>query len=356
MPPPTATRRTPMTEANPMADFAAIVLAAGEGTRMKSALAKVLHEVAGRPMIHYPVRAAIEAGAKRVVVVIGHSADQVREYLASSFGDRVRTVVQAERRGTGHAALVAMPEVGRAFGVTLVLCGDTPLVLPGDLAALVRVLGDRPHCPLALLSCRLSDPNGYGRVLRDGQGRVTEIREQKDLRSDAERAVTEINAGVYAARTSFLQRALGGLRPDNAQKELYLTDVVREAGAEGETLALGADAATLIGVNDRTQLASVEAAMCRRIVERLGKAGVSLHGSPRIDDTVEVAPGASIGPGVVLRGSTVVSEDAAIDVGSVVTDSIVGKGARVMPYCVIDSANVEAGKTVGPFANVVGRK
>jgi bifunctional UDP-N-acetylglucosamine pyrophosphorylase/glucosamine-1-phosphate N-acetyltransferase len=339
-----------------VADFAAVILAAGQGTRMKSALAKVLHSVAGRPMIHYPVRAAIEAGAKRVVVVIGHSADDVRSYLAATFGDHVRTVVQAERLGTGHAAQVAMPEVGRALGITLVLCGDTPLVLPGDLAALARALGDDARCPLALISCAVGDPTGYGRVLRDPRGTVIEIREERDLRNDAERANKEINAGVYAARTGFLEKALAELRPDNAQKELYLTDVVRAAGTQGGAIAVGADAATLAGVNDRTQLASAEAAMHRRIIERLGRTGVSYHGSPRVDDTVEVAPGASLGAGVVLRGATVVLEDATIDVGSVITDATVGKGARVLPYSVVTAARVADGARIGPFANVVAAK
>jgi bifunctional UDP-N-acetylglucosamine pyrophosphorylase / glucosamine-1-phosphate N-acetyltransferase len=337
-----------------MSDFAAVILAAGEGTRMKSPIAKVLHTVAGRPMIHYPVRAAIEAGAKRVVVVIGHSADDVRAYLKKAFGDSVRTVVQAERRGTGHAALVAMPEVGRALGVTLILCGDTPLVLPGDLAALVAALTKDGRCPLALLSCMLGDPTGYGRIVRDAQGKVIEVREQRDLGSDDERAIKEINAGVYAARTAFLEKALADLTPDNAQKELYLTDIVRAAAALGGSIARPADAATLAGVNDRTQLACAEAGMHRRIADRLGDRGVTFRGNARIDDTVEVAPGAHIGPGVVLRGSTVVSEDATIDVGGTVTDSFVGKGARLFPYCVVTGATVEAGAKIGPFATLVG--
>jgi bifunctional UDP-N-acetylglucosamine pyrophosphorylase / glucosamine-1-phosphate N-acetyltransferase len=340
----------------PMSDFAAVILAAGEGTRMKSPIAKVLHTVAGRPMIHYPVRAAIEAGAKRVVVVIGHSADDVRAFLTRAFGVSVRMVVQAERRGTGHAALVAMPEVGRAVGVTLILCGDTPLVLPGDLAALVAALCKDRRSPLALLSCMIGDPTGYGRIVRDAQGKVIEVREQRDLRSDDERATREINAGVYAARTAFLEKALAELKPDNLQKELYLTDIVRAAGTLGGVIARSADSCTLAGVNDGTQLACAEAAMHRRIAHRLGECGVMLHGSSRIDDTVEVASGACIGPGVVLSGATVVSEDAVIDVGSVITDSFIGKGAHLLPYSVVTSASVEAGTKIGPFAHVVGAK
>jgi bifunctional UDP-N-acetylglucosamine pyrophosphorylase / glucosamine-1-phosphate N-acetyltransferase len=339
-----------------MADFGAVVLAAGEGTRMKSAIAKVLHTVAGRPMIHYPVRAAIEAGAKRVIVVIGHGADDVRAYLAGAFGDRVRTVVQAERRGTGHAALVAMPEVGRALGVALILCGDTPLILPGDLAALALALAKDSRCPLAFLSCIMGNPTGYGRVLRDAGGRIVEIREQRDLRGDQDRAIKEINAGVYAARTGFLEKALADLTPENAQKELYLTDIVRAAGAHGGAVALSADAATLVGVNDMAQLASADAAMHRRIALRLCERGVGCRGNPRIDDTVEVSAGACIGPGVVLRGATVVSEGAVIDVGGVITDSFVGEGAHLLPYCVVTGASVEAGAKIGPFASVVGEK
>jgi len=168
--------------------------------------------------------------------------------------------------------------------------------------------------------------------------------------------VNEINSGVYAARTVFLEKALSDLRPDNAQNELYLTDIVRAAAEQGGAIARSADAATVAGVNDVVQLACAEAAMHRQIARRLAQCGVSLRGSARIDDTVEVAPGASIGPGVVLGGSTTVSEGAVIDIGCAVTDSIIGKRAHLLPYSVVTSASVDDGATIGPFAEVVGTK
>jgi len=330
----------------------AVVLAAGQGTRMKSATAKVLHSLAGRPLIHYPVRAALEAGAEAVVVVVGYGAEQVRSYLVRSFDERVRTVVQAEQLGTGHAARVAMPALGDAFESTLVLYGDTPLLQAGDLRALAAVLDAHPEAPLALLTCVVPDPTGYGRVLRDAQGHVVAIREHRDCRSAEERAIQEINPGVYAARAAFLEKALSELEPGNAQRELYLTDIVQMAGALGGALGLRADASTLAGVNDRTQLAAAEAAMHRRIIERLGRAGVTLRGDPCIDDTVEVMPGATIGPGVVLRGATVVCEDAVVDAGCVITDSHVGPGAHIGPCSVITSSRIGTGDRVGPLVHL----
>jgi bifunctional UDP-N-acetylglucosamine pyrophosphorylase / glucosamine-1-phosphate N-acetyltransferase len=332
-----------------MLSIAAIVLAAGQGTRMKSATPKVLHHVAGRPLIHYPVRAALEAGAKQVVVVVGRGADDVKSYLASAFDARVTTVVQTDQRGTGHAALVALPALEKARLATLVLYADTPLLEVADLKALASALEGHPEATLAMLTCVVSNPTGYGRVLRDAKRRVTGIREHRDLRTEEERAICEVNPGVYAAKMSFLRRALSELRPDNAQNELYLTDIVAAAGG---AIALPTDAASLVGVNDRAQLMHAEAAMHRRIRERLGQSGVTIHGKPRIDDTVEVAKDATIGPAAVLRGTTVVSEGAVIDVGSVVTDSSIGKAAIIQPYSVITSSKVGPKAKIGPFAHL----
>src|SRR5689334_2188874 len=203
-----------------MLKLAVIILAAGQGTRMKSAIPKVLHMLAGRPLIYYAVRAALDAGASDVVVVVGRAAKAVEDYLASAFGQTVRTASQAEQRGTGHAALMAMPVLGEVEN-TLVLYGDTPLLEVADLKALATALEGHPDASLALMTCVLEDPTGYGRVLRDDKGRVTAIREHRDLRTEKERAITEVNPGVYAARVPFLRDALGKLTPNNAQNGLY---------------------------------------------------------------------------------------------------------------------------------------
>jgi bifunctional UDP-N-acetylglucosamine pyrophosphorylase/glucosamine-1-phosphate N-acetyltransferase len=245
-----------------MPKLAAIILAAGQGTRMKSSTPKMLHLLAGRPLIYYSVRAALGAGASDVVVVVGKGAKEVEDYLASTFGKAVRTASQAEQRGTGHAASMAMPVLGDVES-TLVLYGDTPLLEIADLRALATALEGHPDASLALLTCVLDDPTGYGRVLRDEKGRVIAIREHRDLRNEKERAITEVNPGFYAARVPFLRDALGRLTPNNAQNELYLTDVVEAAGKKGGAIALPTQPTSLTGVNDRAQLASAEA-VCTR--------------------------------------------------------------------------------------------
>ena len=334
-----------------MLKLAAIILAAGQGTRMKSATPKMLHLLAGRPLIYYSVRAALDAGATDVVVVVGRGANDVESYLGATFGKTVRTASQAEQRGTGHAALMAMPALGEVEN-TLVLYGDTPLLEVADLKALATALEGRPDAPLALMTCVLEDPTGYGRVLRDEKGRVLCIREHRDLRNEKERAITEVNPGVYAARLPFLREALAKLTPNNAQNELYLTDVVEAAGKQGGAVAVPAQPTTLTGVNDRAQLAAAEAVMHRRIAERLARSGVTVRGEPRIDESVEVAPDATIHAGVELRGRTVIKSGVTVDVGCVLTDAIIDTGATVLPYCVITSSRVGPRARIGPFAHL----
>jgi len=332
-----------------MEKLAAIVLAAGQGKRMKSSLPKVLHPLAGRPLLHYPVRAAFEAGASEVVVVVGKESEAVRASLAEAFGDKVKTAVQAEPRGTGDAVRCGLPALSEGVEATFILYGDTPLVEGEDLRALVTAIGSHP---LSLLSCELEDPKGYGRVVRDGEGRVLRIREDRDC-SPEEKRIREVNAGMYLARTAFLRRALAELSPDNAQGELYLTDIVELSSKLSEgSVAVLADPARLSGVNDRAQLAEAENAMHRRILERLGKKGVTIHGDPRVDDTVEVAEDVTLGPGVCLRGRTVVERSAIVDVGCVVTDSLIGEEAELRPYSVVTSSKVGARAKIGPFAHL----
>jgi bifunctional UDP-N-acetylglucosamine pyrophosphorylase/glucosamine-1-phosphate N-acetyltransferase len=334
-----------------MHKLATILLAAGQGTRMKSSTPKMLHRLAGRPLIYYSVRAALDAGSSDVIVVVGHGAEAVQRYLTDTFGSSVRTVLQSEQRGTGHAALMAMPELRDAENA-LILCGDTPLIELSDLRALSAALNEHSESPLALLTCVVADPTGYGRILRDSKRRVIGIREHRDLTSDAERNVTEINTGCYAARVPFLRDALVRLEPNNLQRELYLTDIVEMAGEQGGAIGLPTAAASLEGVNDRVQLAAAEAAMQRRLAERLGRAGVTLRGDARIDDTVEIEPDVVIEAGVILRGRTVVKSGASIDVGSVITDSLIEAGAQILPYTIVTSSRVGPRAKIGPFTHL----
>jgi bifunctional UDP-N-acetylglucosamine pyrophosphorylase/glucosamine-1-phosphate N-acetyltransferase len=329
-----------------MKDVTAVVLAAGQGTRMKSQLPKVLHRIAGRPLIEFPVRAALELGVASVVVVTSGNAE-IEASLTAAFGDRVVTVVQDPPRGTGDAARVGLTRVSTEH--VLVLCGDTPLLTARELEAVVAASRE---ASLAFMSALPSDPAGYGRVLRGPDGKVREIREQKDLTSEAERAVREVNSGVYAGRRAAFERAISTLKPMNAQGELYLTDVVTALAREGSVTALVGSTDALVGVNDRAQLREAEELLYARIRERLGREGVMVRGDARIDDGVSVAPGAEIEAGVRLRGRTSVGTGTHIDVGAVLTDATIGAGTNVKAYSVIISSNVGDGAEIGPFAHV----
>ncbi len=334
-------------------DLVAIVLAAGKGTRMLSDLSKVLHPIAGRPLVHFPVRAALEAGAERVVVVVSsENRDAIQGYLERAFGrERVSFAVQTPARGTGDAARVGLGLVQHAERV-MILCGDTPLLRASDLRALIHALDEHPGAPISFMTCVLAEPGSYGRVLRDAAGAVREIREFKDLRTDAERAVREINAGVYVARASFLRDALADLSDDNAQGELYLTDVLGVAAERGGGLGIVGDQAAMLGVNDRAQLAEAERLLFARIAADHGRSGVNVRGNPRIDDGVEIAVDATIEDGVCLRGRTRVGSGASIDVGCVVTDSSIGEHAMLKPYTLVISSSVGEWAEVGPFAHL----
>lgn len=332
-----------------MSTLTAIVLAAGLGKRMKSTLPKVLHRAAGWPLVLFPIRAALEVGADAVVCVV---SPEVKEGVASVLanelpGAPITIAVQAVPRGTGDAVSAGIDSVTSER--VLILCGDTPLVRADDLRALIGALGDHELC---LMSALLDDPQGYGRVLRDEQGRVVEVREHKDLRTDAERAVREVNAGVYVARTAALRTALGRITADNAAGEYYLTDAVALAAGGGGALAIAGHADNLLGVNDRSQLGQAETLLYQRIARRHQVAGASIRGDARIDAGVAVGVDAVIEAGVAIRGKSSIGAGAAIDVGCVITDSQIGERVLVKPYSVVTESRVDAGAQIGPFAHL----
>jgi bifunctional UDP-N-acetylglucosamine pyrophosphorylase/glucosamine-1-phosphate N-acetyltransferase len=338
-----------------MRPITGIVLAAGMGTRMKSERPKVLHAVCGLPIVHHAVQAALDAGCSDVVVVVGQGRAMVETYLAKAFAGRpVRTAVQESQRGTGDAARAGLAVVGPEADLVLVSNGDVPLVRGDDLLAVVKGLGDG-HA-LSLATCLVDDASGYGRVLREGDphtGRVVEIREQRDLRSDAERAVREINAGIYVATATFWRESLASLRTDNAQGEYYLTDVVSfsaRAGRSTATVTLGHD--VLAGVNDRTQLAQVEEVMHAAIVKRARLGGTTVRDGARIDAGVVLEQDVVIEAGAALRGTTRVERGALVDVGCVLTDVVVGPGAVLKPYSIATDSRVGARAQIGPFAHL----
>ncbi|MGE5047102.1 MAG: NTP transferase domain-containing protein, partial [Deltaproteobacteria bacterium] len=279
--------------------LAAVVLAAGKGTRMKSDRVKVLHEACGRPMAFFPIRAALALDASPVVVVVGHQAKSVEEELSRQFpGAPLRFALQAEQLGTGHAVLCAEEALRGHEGTVLILAADVPLI---RAATLQRLIAAREAADVALLSCRAKDPRGYGRVVRGPKGAVLRIVEEKDA-SEAERKIDEINASIYAADARFLFSALHGVGRGNAQGEYYLTDVVER----GRAVAVEAEEAEVSGVNDRAQLARSAAQLRERRNAQLMQDGVTLQDPSvtYVDEGIEVGADTVLEPMVSLRGRT----------------------------------------------------
>lgn len=338
---------TPSTSASPLT---AILLAAGQGTRMKSARPKVLHELCGRPMVHFVVEAAFAAGAGEVIVVVGHGREEVSAYLTRAFGARVKIAVQDQQLGTGHAVRCALPELSPEAERVFLLYGDTPLLHAADLRALAQA--STGSTSLGMITVKVPDPTGYGRILRDEDGCVTGVREHKDASAE-QRAIDEVNPGVYLARATFLREAVAALTPNNAQNELYLTDIVEAAAkSKGVVSILARDAVSFSGINDRAQLSAAEEVLYARIADDLRRSGVTIRASARVDAGVTVDPEATLEHNVVLRGTTRVGAGARIDVGSVLTDVLVEPGALVKPYTVAQSSIIGERAQIGPFAHL----
>ncbi|GAA2797336.1 bifunctional UDP-N-acetylglucosamine diphosphorylase/glucosamine-1-phosphate N-acetyltransferase GlmU [Streptomyces showdoensis] len=331
---------------------AVVVLAAGEGTRMKSKTPKVLHEIAGRSLVGHVVSAARELEPEDLVVVVGHAREQVKGHLDERYAG-TRTAVQEEQNGTGHAVRTALGELGRApEGTVVVVCGDTPLLSGETLRALAATHAADGNA-VTVLTAEVPDATGYGRIVRDGAtGAVTAIVEHKDA-SDAQRAIREINSGVFAFDGVLLADALGKVRTDNSQGEEYLTDVLsilREAGHRvGASVAV--DHREILGINNRVQLSEARALLNQRLLERAMLAGVTVvdPGSTFVDVTVTFEPDAVVLPNTLLLGATHVGEDAVVGPNTRLTDTTVARGARV-DNTVADSAVVGEGASVGPFA------
>lgn len=330
----------------------AIVLAAGQGKRFKSRRSKVLAPLLGRPMYAYAVWAAIAAGCRRVLVVIGRDADDVAAHVRSTdWGAPVLTVSQPEQRGTGHAVACALA-AGVTEPVALILYGDVPTLRPESLGRLLALKAER-RAPLALVTTRPDDPTGYGRVLRDARGEVRAIIEHADA-SEAERALGEVNAGVYAVDRNLLAHTLGTLDAHNRQGEQYLPDIVPAAAGGGGVATLALPYAEVAGVNDRTQLRWATAELQRRIVAEHEQRGVTFAPEPLalVEPGVTIGMDAEIGPGVLLRGATTIGAGAQIE-GYCVLDSVtIGEQAQVRAYSHLREAEVGARAIVGPLARL----
>ena len=325
-----------------------VIMAAGKGTRMKSAQPKVLHRLAGRSLLQHVLDCAAGLGAGRTVVVTGHGAAAVEASVAGSGAVCVR---QEPQLGTGHAVQQAAPALDPACGTTLILYGDVPLVRRETAAALVAACGGER---LALLTVELADPSGYGRIVRAGDA-VRAIVEHKDA-SAAERAIREVYSGIMAAPTAALVRWVRALRDDNAQREFYLTDVVAMAVAEGmPVVAHGvAEPMEVEGVNSPAQLADLERRLQRRHADALLEAGVRLADPARLDVRGTLACGSDVEIDVncIFEGEVTLADGARIGAHCVLRDAQIGAGAVIHPFTHIEGATVGAGALVGPYARL----
>jgi bifunctional UDP-N-acetylglucosamine pyrophosphorylase/glucosamine-1-phosphate N-acetyltransferase len=332
-----------------------LIMAAGLGTRMKSDRAKVLHEVAGRTLIAWAVETARTAGAGRVVAILGHQHDKVKASLDARYGaGAIDVALQLEQKGTGHAVQCALPALEREPDdrIVVILTGDAPLLDPARVAELAGAC-ERTPAGLALLSTVPPRPMPYGRLVRDGAGKLLKIVEHVDA-TPAEREILDTNAGFYAVRLGHLRRDLATLRADNAKGELYLTDLVARAAERGGATAIDAPFDEVSGINDRVDLAAVDAAARRRINARWMREGVTFVDPAATYVDADVGPlgrDVWLGPNVSLRGKTQVGDGATIDAGSVVTDATIAAGAHLKPYSVITESAVGERAQTGPFTH-----
>jgi bifunctional UDP-N-acetylglucosamine pyrophosphorylase/glucosamine-1-phosphate N-acetyltransferase len=329
-----------------VAPISIVILAAGQGKRMKSELPKVLQPLAGRPILKHVIDTARSLEPTAIHVVYGHGGDQVREVLKD---EQVSWVLQAERLGTGHAVMQAMPSVPNDHMV-LVLYGDVPLITRATLAELLSLAGTQQT---ALLTMELDDPSGYGRIIRGKRDRVQEIVEQKDA-SKKELKIRECNTGVMAAPARLLKKWLKGLRNDNSQGEYYLTDVIGMAAKDKVAVnpLVTANVMEVLGVNDKAQLAELESALRRQVTRNLMLAGVTVVDPARLDVRGTVTHGADvlIDVNVVLEGNVKLGDRVRIGPNCVIRDSEIGADTEVFPNCVIDSAVIGSSCNIGPFA------
>ncbi len=330
---------------------AAIVLAAGKGTRMKTQRAKVLHEVCGRPIAYYPVKRALELGADPVVVVVGHQAAEVEAALRAHLpGAPLKFAIQKEQLGTAHAVLAAIPELRGFEGQILILSGDTPLLTADTLRA---VVDRRGSAALAFGTMTLENPSGYGRVVHAPGGGPALVVEEKDATPE-EKTITEVNAGLYCADAAFVRDTLSQVDSQNAQREFYLTDLVALAAEGKGAVAARVSAVEAAGVNDQEELSLVARAMTRHIAQALMKSGVTIEDPERFDcdDGVEVGPDTIIEPSVRLRGRTRIGAGCRIGQGSILTDTVVAERVTIRPYCVFEGAAIATKAEVGPFSRM----
>jgi len=324
-----------------------IVLAAGQGKRMKSKQYKVLHSVGGKPMVGHVLDTVKKVNSEKIVVVVGHGAEQVMAYI----GDQAQYVKQEQQLGTGHAVQQAEAMLSGEEGTTIVICGDTPLVKASTIEQMLQ-LHQQSGAAATILTASFDDPTGYGRIIRNASGHVERIVEQKDCTTE-EAAVQEINTGTYCFDNKKLFEALSKITNNNAQGEYYLTDVIAIFKHAGDVVQgyCTSDLAEAIGVNDRVALAEAERLMRERINRQHLVNGVTIidPASTYIESEVEIGADTVVYPGVVLKGRTVIGEDCVIGAQSEISNSIIARGVSIK-HSVLDKAEVGDESSIGPFA------
>lgn len=330
-------------------ELAAVILAAGKGTRMKSDLPKVLHPICGRPMLGHVLNTVALAGVTKSIVVAGFGAQRVMAYL----GDNARVVLQEEQLGTAHALMQAEGELINFSGDLLVVCGDTPLLRADTLAKLAQTHRET-GAVATLLTAKMDDPTGYGRVIRNSDGSVSRIVEQKDALPE-ELQVKEINTGVYCFKVPGLFDALKEISPANAQGEYYLTDIIQIYVNKGLTVQAVtlADAQEVQGINDRIQLSGAEAVLRRRVLEDLMSQGVTIVDPQNtyVDEGVKIGRDTVILPFTFLQGNTEIGNGCTIGPGNKITNCVIGDHAEIQ-YSVLADSSVGNHTVIGPYAYI----
>lgn len=330
-----------------MTQLTTLILAAGKGTRMKSTKPKVLQTLAGKPLLQHVLNTANQLSSEKNIVVYGFGGDQVKTAFT---GVEIRWVEQAEQLGTGHAVKVALSELPHD-GKSLILYGDVPLIQQSTLEKLIAA----NTSGMAMLTLTVDNPFGLGRIVRDRNGKVLAIVEQKDA-TDEQKAICEINSGIYAVDNALLHKYLPKLENNNAQGEYYLTDIVKMAVADGIDIAtIQPDFDFEIeGVNDRGQLANLERIYQSHLVENLQVHGVQFADPSRVDirGTLTCGQDVFIDVNVVFEGDVTLGDSVYIEAGCVIRDSQIGNASHIKPYCVIDQSQIGAGVDIGPFAHL----
>lgn len=342
---------------NPVA-ISAIVLAAGQGKRMKSEVPKVLAPVSGQPMVLRILNSLAPLNLHKIALVLGHKGELVRDKIGELSSSLVSFAEQKEQLGTGDAALVGLRVLGEisgeVSGIIIITPGDTPLLTSKTLLDLIKT-HESEKATLSLLSFKAKNPHGYGRILREKTGNVLGIKEEKDC-SNVEKNITEVNSGIYAVDAAFLRKALETLEPKNAQRELYLTDIVGKAVAEGQHVVavISENESEFLGVNDHKQLAEVQRMAMNKKIELLLENGVRITNpdSVYIEDAVEVGSGTVLGPNVQILGKSKIGKNVTVEGSAYILDTTIEDGSIIKFSVRTEGAFIGKNSSVGPFAHL----